>query len=290
MDTVVITDCCCDLPYDYICKNKIEMLSLSLIIEGDTQKDHLAETQGYTEFYNKMRQGMVPTTSQINSYEYENKFMEHLNKNKKVLYIGFSSGLSGSINSALSAKKLILEKYPEAPLFIIDSKCASMGQGLLVYYGIEQIKKGLSIEEVVKNLEELKLKIQHWFTVSDLNYLFKGGRVSRSAMTIGTLLQIKPILTVDKEGKLVPVEKVKGRKKSIRCLLDKVHQYIEQGEKKIVFISHADALEEAEALKEKILQIEGVQEVMVNNIGATIGSHAGPGTLAVFFLGDKRIV
>lgn len=288
MKVKIVTDSCCDLTYDYIKENNIEMLPLTINIENEEKKDDLAQSKGYEAFYNSILNGAMPKTSQINAYEYKEAFMRHINSGEQVLYIGFSSALSGCYNSARMAAEEIKEEHPDAVVEVIDSKCASMGQGLLIYHAVEQLKVGKSLEEVIAYLENLKLKINHWFTVSDLNYLFRGGRVSRSAATFGTLLQIKPIMHVDQEGRLTPVEKVKGRKKSLKILVEKVKQNIVNPEEQIVFISHGNVLEEAEEVKKAILDECHVKDVWINYVGATIGSHSGPGTIAIFFIGEKR--
>ena len=186
------------------------------------------------------------------------------------------------------AVKEIKEEMPHAQIEVVDSKCASMGQGLLIYYAVEQLKQGKSFEQIISFVEQNKLKLNHWFTVSDLNHLLRGGRVSKTAATVGTLLQIKPIMHVDNEGRLTPVEKVKGRKKSLKVLVEKVKENIVNPEEQMVFISHGDVAKEAEEVKKAILEQCPVKDVWINPIGAAVGSHSGPGTIAVFFMGEKR--
>lgn len=288
METIIVTDSCCDLPYKYIIDNKIEMMPLTIMINDTENKDDLAKTGEYEAFYEQMLAGQMPKTSQVNAYEFKEVFLKHLKENKSVLYIGFSSILSGCVNSACMAMEEIKEEIPEAQVAVVDSKCASMGEGLLIYYAVEELKKGKSMEEVVCFLEDHKLRLNHWFTVDDLNHLFRGGRVSKTAATVGTLLQVKPIMHVDDEGRLIPVEKVKGRKKSLKILLDKVKENIVSSEEQLVFISHGCALKEAEEMKKAILDECHVKDVWLNYMGATVGSHAGPGTIAIFFMGKHR--
>ena len=288
MGIVIITDTCCDLPYEYIKENQIEMIPLTITLEGQEKKDDLAKTGNYEAFYQSILNGAMPKTSQINTYEYKEIFKKHISEGKEILYIGFSSALSGCVHSAQMAVEEIKEEMPQAKICVVDSKCASMGQGLLIYYAVEQIKQGKSLDEVVQFLEANKLKLHHWFTVADLNHLYRGGRVSKTSATVGTLLQIKPIMHVDLEGKLTPVEKVKGRKKSLKVLVEKVKEYIVNPEEQIVFISHGAVLEEAEQIKKAILEECHVKDVWLNYIGAAVGSHAGPGTMAVFFMGEER--
>lgn len=288
MKTIIVTDSCCDLPYKYIIDNEIEVIPLTITINDTEKKDDLAQTENYADFYEEILAGTMPKTSQINTYEFKEVFMKHLKENKNVIYIGFSSALSGCVNSARIAMEEIKEELPHAQLAVVDSKCASMGQGLLIYYAVEALKRGKSMEEVVEFLENNKLKLNHWFTVDDLNHLFRGGRVSKTAATFGTLLQIKPVMHVDNEGRLIPIEKVKGRKKSLKVLVEKVKENIVNPEEQVVFISHGHALEEAEEVKRALLETCQVKEVWLNYIGAAIGSHAGPGTIAIFFMGAHR--
>jgi len=286
--TIIVTDSCCDLPYKYIKDNEIEMIPLTITINDTEKKDDLAETEAYEDFYKQILAGAMPKTSQVNTYEFKEVFMKHLKENKSVLYIGFSSALSGCVSSARIAMEEIKEELPDAQLAVVDSKCASMGQGLLIYYAVEEFKKGKSMEEVVGFLENNKLRLNHWFTVDDLNHLFRGGRVSKTAATFGTLLQIKPVMHMDNEGRLIPLEKVKGRKKSLKLLVEKVKENIINPQEQVVFISHGDALEDAEEVKKALLEGGQVKEVWLNHIGAAVGSHAGPGTIAIFFMGEHR--
>lgn len=288
VETIIITDSCCDLPYHYIREHGIKMIPLHVTIDQTEKNDDLAQTGEYEAFYQCILDGVMTKTSQINTFEFKEVFEKYVQLGKSVLYIGFSSALSGCVNSARLAAKEIKEDNPAAQIVVVDSKCASMGQGLLIYYAVEAFKQGRSLEEVAFWLEQNKLKLNHWFTVADLNHLFRGGRLSKTAATVGTLLHIKPILYVDHEGRLVAKEKVKGRKKSLKVLIEKVKENIVHPEEQIVFISHGAALEEAEQLKKALLEECHVKEVWINYIGAAIGSHAGPGTLAIFFMGESR--
>lgn len=288
METIIVTDSCCDLPYSYIKENYIQMISMNIEMNEIEKKDDLAKTKEYEAFYESILNGLMPKTSQINTFEFKEIFEKYIKEGKSILYIGFSSALSGCVNSAYLAEKEVKGEYPDAQIVIVDSKCASMGQGLLIYYAVEAFKQGKSLEEVVSWIEQNKLKLNHWFTVTDLNYLFRGGRVSKTAATLGTLLQIKPILHVDDEGRLIPVEKVKGRKKSLKALVEKVKENIVEPENQIIFISHGGVLEEAHQIKKAILEECHVKDVWINYIGAAVGSHAGPGAIAIFFMGEKR--
>ena len=287
-EIMILTDSCCDLPQWYIDEQGIQIVPLTVIMNGVEKPDDLAKTQQYEAFYNAILEGAMPKTAQANVFEFREIFESCAKQEQPILYIGFSSALSGCVNSAQVAREEVLELYPEAQIAVVDSKSASMGQGLLVGYATKFAKEGKSLEEIVGWLEANKLRMHHWFTVGDLNHLFRGGRVSKTAATVGTLLQIKPILHVDEEGRLVPVEKSKGRKKSLKKLVEKMNDYIIEPEAQMICISHGNCTEEAEEVKQMILEALPVKDVMINYIGATIGAHAGPGTVSVFFMGHPR--
>ena len=230
----------------------------------------------------------MPTTSQANVGEFQERFQKYVNEGYSIIYIGFSSALSGCVNSARLAMENIKLDNENSDITIIDSKSASMGLGLLVYYASKMLKEGKSKDEIVNWIEENKLRVNHWFTVDDLNHLKRGGRVSSSVAIVGTMLSIKPIMHVDDEGRLTPVSKVKGRKKSIKVLQEKIVEKIVNPEEQVIFISHGDCLEEAEHLKELITSVIKVKDVIINNVGPVIGSHSGPGTMALFFIGNSR--
>lgn len=288
MKTIIMTDSCCDLPIRIINENNIEVISFRVNIKGKDIFDDLGVTINSKYFYNELRGGEITSTACINTFEYMEKFKEHINQGESIIYIGFSSGLSGSINSAIIARETILEEYKNADITIIDSKSASLGLGLIVYYACNLLKCGHTKEEIVEWVEKNKLKVNHWFTVDDLNHLKRGGRVSNTVATVGTILQIKPIMNVDNNGKLIQVSKVKGRKRSIKSLAERVRESIVDPERQVIFISHGDCIDEAEALKKILLNENEIKDVIINPIGPVIGSHSGPGTLAVFFIGEKR--
>lgn len=288
MNVRIMTDSCTDLPIEFIKENNIEVVSFIVNIKGQDVLDDLGETLKVEDFYKTLREGELTSTACGNTYDYIEKFRKHVENNESVIYICFSSALSGALNSANIAKETILEDYKDADITIIDSKSASLGLGLIVYYASSLIKEGYSKEEVIAWIEENKMKVNHWFTVDDLNHLKRGGRVSHTAATVGTVLQIKPIMNVNNEGQLIPLSKVKGRKKSIKCLAEKVKERIIDSENQVIFISHGDCLEEAEHLRDLVLKDNKVKDVIVNPIGPVIGSHSGPGTLAIFFIGSER--
>jgi len=288
MKLIIITDSCSDLPLDYIEKNNIFTLGFNVFFKGKEFQDDLGKSLKYKDFYEGVRLGETPSTSQINVQSYFEAFKKYILKDYSIIYLGFSSALSGSINSAELAKMTLLEEFPNADITIVDTKAASLGLGLIVYYANEMLKKGASKQEIVDWVENNKLKVNHWFTVDDLNHLKRGGRVSSTAAAIGTLLSIKPILHVDDEGRLIPISKAKGRKKSLRALVDIFKQRAVNPESQTVFISHGDSEADALLVKEMILKETSATKFIINPIGPVIGSHSGPGTIALFFLGEKR--
>jgi DegV family protein with EDD domain len=230
----------------------------------------------------------MPTTSQINSQRYVEVFRKYAKEEKSIIYIVMSSALTGTINSANIARETILEEIPEADISIVDSKCASLGQGLLVYYAYEMLKKGNSKEEIVTWLEENKLRINHWFTVNDLNHLKRGGRISSSAAAVGTLLNIKPVLCIDNEGRLATFSKCRGRKKAIITLVEKFKERTDPNKKQVIAIGHGDCIEDALTLEALVRENGNVEDVILNYVGTAIGSHTGPEILGLYFIADKR--
>ncbi len=291
MDTnkpVIIIDSCTDLPYEYIEKNNIPVVNFTYHFKGQDYIDDFFQSMSSKAFYDDVRNGEMPTTSQVNAEEYIKVFRPFLKEKRAIIYLCFSSALSGSYNSSLIAKDTLLEEYPEADITLIDTKAASLGSGLIAWYAIEMLEKGATKEEIVEWVENNKLKVAHWFTVNDLNHLKRGGRVSGTTAFIGTILDIKPVLHVDNEGRLIPLSKVKGRKKSIRALFDKLRDNIVNPEQQVIFISHGDSLQDAQYLAELIKASYNVKDIIINNVGPVIGAHSGPGTIALFFLADKR--
>lgn len=288
MNVAIVIDSCTDLPYSFIKEKNVPVVNFSYFFKGKEFIDDFGQTIDYKSFYDDVRSGEMPTTSQVNTDAYIQVFKPLIEENKSIIFLSFSSGLSGSFANANIAKNMLLEKYPDASITLIDTKAASLGGGLIAYYAIEMMEKGASKEEIVNWVEENKLKVHHWFTVEDLNHLKRGGRVSGTAAFIGTLLSIKPILNVNKEGKLIPVLKVKGRKKSIKTLCDKIVENIVNPEDQVIFISHGDCLEDANYLAKLIKEELKVKDILINNVGPVIGAHSGPGTVALFFIGNKR--
>ena len=288
MSIKIITDSSCDLWINFIEENNIELIPLLLNLDGETLKDDLGKSLGYREFYEKLRAGSMPSTSQINIYTFEEKFKELLDKGYEILYIGLSSALSGTFNSANMARNNILEENPNAKIAVVDSISVSMGLGMLIKKAYEMINEGKMLEEIVQWIEENKSKVIHAILVDDLKHLKRGGRVSASTAAVGSILNIKPLLKLNNSGAVEATEKVKGKKKALKRLASIVKEKAINIENEILYIMHGDALEEAQYLKEIILQELNFKDVKVEYIGTVIGTHGGPGTIAAVFWGNER--
>ena len=292
MDFEIVTDSCCNLLEDMIDDFGIHVLPLTFMVDGEDEvyQSYLkGERTDLKQFYTMMREGKVFRTSLPNLAESEALFRELLGLGRDVLYIAFSSGLSGTCQALSLMAAQLQEEFPERKIHVVDSLAASGGQGLLVWYAVQHARAGESIDQVRDWLEENKLHLAHWFTVDDLMFLFRGGRVSKTAAWAGTLLNIKPVLHVDDEGHLIPMEKVRGRKKSLNALIDHMEKSANKPiSDQMVFITHGDCIEDAEYVAAKIKERFGVKEVVINYVDPVIGAHSGPGTMALFFLADKR--
>jgi len=288
MNPVLILDSCTDLPYSFIKEHNIPVINFTFHFKGSDNIDDFGQSMDFKTFYDAVRKGEMATTSQVNADVYTKAFRPFVEQNRPVIYLCFSSALSGSYNSAVMARDMLLDEYPESDITVIDTKAASMGEGLIAWYAVKMLEEGSGKDEIVQWVETNKLKVAHWFTVEDLNHLKRGGRVSGTAAFIGTMLDIKPILHVDDEGRLVPVTKVKGRKRSIKTLFEKLEESIVNPEDQVIFISHGDSHNDAEYLAGLIRAKYNVRDIIINQIGPVIGAHSGPGTLALFFIADKR--
>ena len=284
----IVTDSSCDLGINFIEENNIELILLLLNLDGEIIKDDLGKSLGYREFYEKLRAGSMPSTSQINIYTFEEKFKELLDAGYEILYIGLSSALSGTFNSANMARNNILEENPNAKIAVVDSISVSMGLGMLIKKAYEMINEGKMLEEIVQWIEENKSKVIHAILVDDLKHLKRGGRLSASSAAVGTILNIKPLLKLNNSGAVEATEKVKGKKKALKRLASIVKEKAINIENEILYIMHGDALEEAQYLKEIILQELNFKDVKVEYIGTVIGTHGGPGTIAAVFWGNER--
>lgn len=285
----IITDSTTDLPAALVRELGIKVIPLCYIMEGKNyQNIPGGGAMDEPAFYQKLRSGVMSTTTQVNSEEFIAEFTPVLEQGEDVLYIAFSSGLSGTCQSAHVAKQELQQRFPQRRIEIFDSLCASMGEGLFVYLAASQKNQGATLDEVLEWMSENVLKLCHWFTVDDLNHLKRGGRISTATALVGTMLGIKPVMHVDDEGHLIPVSKVRGRKQSLDALVKKMQETAIAPEEQTVFISHGDCLADAEYVAEEVRSKLGVQKIVINFIGPVIGAHSGPGTVALFFLGKER--
>lgn len=284
---IIITDSTVDLPREYVTEELgIPYIPLSYIIDGETYED-MSGLSG-KQFFEKIRAGSLPTTSQINPKQAREALTPYLKEEKDIIYLGFSSGLSGSYNSVRMAMEELKEEYPEAKLIAIDTLCACLGEGLLVYKAVQLKKAGKSIDEVAEWVEANKLHVCHNVTVDDLFHLHRGGRVSRATAIVGTMVKIKPIIHMDNSGELKVIGKERGRKKSLNKIVDMAVEQSKGWDNDIVMITHGDCEEDAEYVAGLVREKMGIDNILINCIGTVIGSHTGPGVVAVFCMGEKR--
>ena len=282
----IITDSASDLPGDLLQNLNVDKIPLTVLFQGETRSDSVDE--GIKAFYDGLRAGEVATTSAVNPDGWASVIEPALQAGQDVLVLAFSSGLSTTYQSAVIAASELLETYTDRKIYVVDTLCASLGQGLLVWLACQKRDAGMELEALRDWVEENKLHLCHWFTVDDLMFLKRGGRVSATTALVGTMLQIKPVLHVDDEGHLINVAKARGRKASIDALAKKVAELGEGFDNETMFISHGDCAEDAEYLARILKEKHGAKHVHINHVGAVIGSHAGPGVLALFFLGKHR--
>lgn len=286
----LLTDSCCDLTYDYLEKNNVNYISMLINIDGKEYVDDLRKDFDYQWFINQLRNGKVPTTSQINIGTYIEIFKLFIDQSKPVLYLAFSSGLSGSCYNAMMAVEQLKEEYGEdrVPIHVYDSKAASLGEGLLVHRLIQMRDAEATINEAIEWLDEYSPRLHSWVYVDDLKHLERGGRVSKTQAAVGTLMNVKPIIIMNAEGKLENIGKVRGRKKGLAKLVKETVDGMTDPNNQEIFIVHADDRESAEEIKKGLLQHIQPKEIKISEMGPTIASHTGVGTLAVFSFGEKR--
>lgn len=287
----IVTDSTADLPEEYLKKHGIACMNLCYTMDGVTYSGDTGKELDYKVFYDMMRNGKMSTTSQINPEESRQHFERFVAEGEKeILYLAFSSGLSGTYSSACISAQEVMDEHPGCRIEVVDSLCASLGEGLFVHRAVEMRAAGKSLEETAEWMRAHVQNFVHVFTVDDLNHLYRGGRVNKATAVIGTIAGIKPILHVDEEGHLIPIDKVRGRKKSLLALVDYMEKKMgsRKAENDIIFISHGDALEDAQFVADEVKRRFGIDNFLINPIGPTIGTHSGPGTIALFFIGDER--
>lgn len=287
-DYIIMTDSCCDLPDAMVRELDITVLPLSFNMEGKEYYNYPDNRDMDPHvFYDKVRAGVMGTTSAVSVGMFQAKMSSLVETTgKDILCIAFSSALSATYQSASIAAKDVEEAHPGTTVRVVDSRAASLGQGLLVYLAVQEQRRGRPLEDTARFVEERRDHLDHWFTVDDLGHLKRGGRVSAAAALFGTMLQMKPVLHVDNEGRLIPMDKVRGRRASIQALLEKMEELVE--DPSLVFISHGDCLDEAEELGRAIKAKYPVQRMVYNHVGPVIGNHTGAGVIALFFVGKHK--
>lgn len=286
---VILTDSSCDLSQELADELNVKVLPLSLTVKGKEYKNYLDGREiGFKEFYTMLRNGENAKTSAINVATFLNEMESILKNGNDVLCLSFSSGLSNTYNASKIAAEELSEKYPDRKIYSVDTLCASLGQGMLVYLAAKEREKGKTIDEVKDFCENNKLNICHIFTVDDLYHLKRGGRVSSAVALVGTMLKIKPVLHMDNEGHLVNISKARGRKESLESLIRRMDEYAINPKDQTIFISHGDCYDDAKYVENLIKEKFNVKEVIINYVGPVIGAHSGPGTLSIFFYGSQR--
>lgn len=285
-DYMITVNSTVDLPKEWLEERHVPVVPLKYTIDGETYTD--MEGLSAKEFFGKLREGKMSVTSQVNPEEAAALLEPYIQEGKDILHLGFSSGLSGTLNSMRIAGQMLEEKYPEAKIIVIDTLCACLGEGLLLYKALQGKAEGMTIDELAQWVEDNKLHICHNVTVDDLNHLHRGGRISKTTAVLGTLVQIKPIIHMDNYGKLQVIGKERGRKKSLNKIVDMAVEQSKGWDNDIIMITHGDCLEDAEYVAKVVREKMGIDNILINNIGTVIGSHTGPGVVAVFCMGNQR--
>jgi DegV family protein with EDD domain len=286
---VIMTDSSCDLPADKIRALELDVIPMTFQVSGKEYANYPDEREiGFHEFYEMMRAGAPGTTSSVNVSAWVESMRANLLHGKSILALAFSSALSGTYNAARLAAEELRPAFPNQQILVVDTLCASLGQGLLVTLTAQQKQQGATLEQARDYAENNKLHLCHWFTVDDLYFLKRGGRVSASVALVGTMLDIKPVMHVDDLGRLTKVTVAKGRRASLRMLVDQMEKSAIEPEKQMVYISHGDCLDDAQYVADLVRERFGCKTILINFVGPVIGTHSGPGTIALFFLGAKR--
>lgn len=289
MSYVIVTDSTTDLTAKFVEENNIVVIPMHFQLDDVEYVNYLDGRElSPSDFYAAMRSGSMTKTSQLTIPDIEQTYRKILSEGNDILGIGFSSALSGTFNAMRLATEELREEFPDRKINIIDSKCASLGEGLFVFYANEYKKQGLSLDETTQKLIDLLPHLVHWFTVDDIETLRRGGRVTNVQAFLAKLTKIKPVLHVDNEGRLIPVYKKIGRRQALKQLVDELAKSIDRSYKQTIMIGHGDCYEDAEYVATKVKEVADVKEVVINNIGPVIGAHSGPGTVALFFVGKER--
>ncbi len=285
----IVTDSSCDMTAAMTVDLDLAVAPLTVSIGG---KEYLNLLDGseisFEDIYSRLRDGETASTSAVNIESFKDIMRPELERGNNILYIGFSSGLSNTYQAGKNACDELAAEFPDRTLYSVDSLCASLGQGMLIYLACKKRDEGGTIEEVRDNIEQTKLHICHWFTVDDLDFLHRGGRVSKTVAIVGSMLNIKPVMHVDNDGRLTPVHNVRGRRAALDALVKHMETTAIDPKNQTIFISHGDCYDDAKYVGDKIKKSLKVKGVEINYVGPVIGSHAGPGTIALFFLGSER--
>lgn len=288
-DYVILTDSSCDLPAELADQMQLTVLPLTVDMDGKLYRNYLDGREiGFHEFFEQVVTAKSAKTSAVTSEQFMEVLEPLCQAGVDVLYLAFSSGLSGTYNSGAIAMRELSEKYPERKLYAVDSLCASLGEGLFVDLCHEKKEAGMTIDELRDYAESLKLHICHWFTVNDLMFLKRGGRVSAATAIVGSVLSIKPVMHMDNEGHLIKIDVARGRKASLRALVAKMEKLATDPEKQRVYICHGDCLQDAEYVASLVREKFGITDIRINYVGPVIGAHTGPGVVSLFFVGSER--
>lgn len=287
-DYTIVTDTTCDLPQDYYEKNNVTVITLTYMLDGVEYDGSFENSLKPALFYEKLRGGIMAKTAAVSPETMTRIFTNVLEQGSDLLYVAFSSGLSSTYQNACIARDELAEKYPDQKILCVDSLCASLGEGLLLDLVLRKAREGANVEELAAYAQEIRLHVCHYFTVDDLNHLYRGGRVSKTTALFGTMLGIKPVMHVDNEGHLIPIGKVRGRRQSLDALVTKMGTKIEGCDNPYVFISHGDCIDDAKYVSVQVKAKYGIKTEIIGTIGPVIGSHSGPGTVALFFVGKDR--
>lgn len=285
-DYVITVNSTVDLPKEWLQERNVPVIPLKYMMDGVSYVD--MDGLSAKDFFQKLREGKMATTSQVNPEEAREAFEPFLKEGKDILHLGFSSGLSGTCNSMKIAAEELQEEYPDRKVIVIDTLCACLGEGLLLYYALKRKKEGMDIDQLAEWVEANKLHVCHDVTIDDLHHLQRGGRISKTVAVVGSIVQIKPIIHMDDNGYLQVIGKERGRKKSLQKIVDMAMEQSKGWENDLVMITHGDCEEDANYVADLVREKMGIQEILVNNIGTVIGSHTGPGVVAVFCMGEKR--
>ncbi len=287
-DYIFMTDSDSDLPFSLKQKYDIPVVYMPYAVDGKEYFDDLGQTMDHKTYFDKMREGATPTTSALNEAAYM-EYFEPILKEKDLLFVAFSSQLSCTIQAIYAAREELLKQYPERKFIVVDTLSISAPMTLLVLKAHEMYRAGQPIEAVAQWLEDNKLRAQAWFTVDDLKYLKRGGRISSTAAALGTMLDLKPVITESREGKIVSTDKIRGRKKALNFIIDKAVENADPVESPLLIV-HADAPADAERIRDLLTAKLPGAEILIENVGPVIGAHCGPGTVAISFIGKERAV